>query len=152
MERELNELAMELFKTFARFEYALKATGFHKGDGAAEADWRNFAESVAALLEDPQEERLKEAVTYILEHPPKKQVIADGTLEWDACIPQTDLRSDRILIYVRRERNNLFHGGKFNGHWFEPQRSAELLQHSLTVLDACLRKSNEVGEAYRNGP
>jgi hypothetical protein len=42
-----NSLASEMFFTFARFEYALKAVGFHKGDEAAEPDWRAFAESVS---------------------------------------------------------------------------------------------------------
>ena len=45
-EKNLNCLAGELFTMFARFEYALKAAGFHKGDGAAEPNWRSFAESV----------------------------------------------------------------------------------------------------------
>jgi len=59
------------------------------------------------------------------------------------------MQSDLVLQYVRRVRNNLFHGGKFNGRWFEPERSAELLIHCLTILNACLEVSPEVGEAYR---
>jgi hypothetical protein len=36
MEEGLNHLASEMFRKFARFEYALKATGFHQGrDGPA---------------------------------------------------------------------------------------------------------------------
>ena len=150
MEGELNRLSVDLFRTFARFEYALKAAGFHKDDGTAQANWREFAESVAPLFDDPQDEKFKEAIAYILEHPPNKQVVEDGMLSWDAAPPQTDLQSDRVLIYVRRVRNNLFHGGKFNGRWFEPERSAELLRHSLTVLDACLAGSEQVNEAYHN--
>lgn len=150
MDHELNRLAAKLFTTFARFEYALKAAGFHKGDGAAEANWRAFAESVEAFFDDPQEAALKEAVTYILEHPPNKQMVEGGVLRWEGAAPQTDLQSDRVLIYVRRVRNNLFHGGKFNGRWFEPQRSAELLLHSLTILNACLAASAPVNEAYHS--
>ena len=56
-----------------RFEYSLKAAGFHNGDGPAEANWRRFAEQAAALFDDPQDEALNEAITYILNHPPKKQ-------------------------------------------------------------------------------
>ena len=150
MEHELNRLATDLFRTFARFEYALKAAGFHNGNGGAEANWRDFAVSVSAHFDDPQDEGFKEAIAYILEHPPNKQLVEDGELIWDAVVPQTDLHSDRVLIYVRRVRNNLFHGGKFNGHWFEPQRSAELLRHSLTILNACLAASDRVNEAYHN--
>jgi len=150
METELNRLAAELFRTFARFEYALKAAGFHKGDGAAEANWREFAVSTASLFDNPQDEAFREAIAYILEHPPNKQMVEEGLLTWDASVPQTDLQSDRVLIYVRRVRNNLFHGGKFNGHWFAPQRSADLLRHSLTILNACLVASEPVNEAYHN--
>lgn len=150
MDQELNRLATDLFRTFSRFEYALKAAGFHKGDGTAEANWRAFAESVAALFDDPPDEDFKEAIAYVLEHPPNKQMIEDGVLSWEAATSQTDLRSDRVLIYVRRVRNNLFHGGKFNGRWFEPQRSAELLRHSLAILNACLAASEQVNEAYHN--
>jgi len=150
MEGELNRLATDLFRTFARFEYALKAAGFHTGDGAADANWREFAVSVAPLFDEPQGEDFKEAIAYILEHPPNKQIVENGVLRWHASVPQTDLQSDRVLIYVRRVRNNLFHGSKFNGCWFEPQRSGELLQHSLTILNACLVASEPVNEAYHN--
>jgi len=49
--------------------------------------------------------------------------------------PETDLRSDLVLQYVRRVRNNFFHDGKFSGRWFEPERSTLLLKHSLRTQD-----------------
>ncbi len=150
MHATLDELAAELFRTFARFEYALKAAGFHNGDGNAEPNWRSFAESIPGLFDGPTEAPLKVAVNYILEHPPKKQVIAAGILTWTEAAPQTDLQTDRVLLYVRRVRNNLFHGGKFNGHWFAPQRSEALLRHSLEILHACLRASPNVQQAFGN--
>ncbi|AZN70064.1 hypothetical protein D5400_01155 [Georhizobium profundi] len=150
MHAKLNELASELFRTFARFEYALKAAGFHRGEGAAEPNWRSFAESIPDLFDNISEATLNEAVSYILQHPPKKQVISGGVLDWADGVPQTDLQSDRILIYVRRVRNNLFHGGKFNGHWFAPERSEALLKHSLVILRACLGASPDVRQAYDN--
>jgi len=148
MHEPLEHLAIDMFHTFARFEYSLKAAGFHNGDGPAEANWRKFAEQAAALFDDPQGEALNEAITYILNHPPKKQVVANALIDWSEAAPQTNLRSDLVLIYVRRVRNNLFHGGKFNGRWFEPQRSEELLRHSLTILRACLAASEDVGRAF----
>src|SRR5438105_6143516 len=128
MTGSLDLLAAELFRTFARFEYALKAVGYHMGDGRAAPNWRAFAESIPVAFDDPQDPDLKAAVAYILEHPPRKQVVANGVLAWSGEPPQTDLLSDRILLYVRRVRNNLFHGGKFNGRWFEPQRSKLILR------------------------
>lgn len=148
MEDQLNHSAAEMFRFFARFEYALKAAGFHKGEGNAEADWRAFAASVNGRFEEIVDGPLAEALAYIRDHPPKKQIIRNGLLEWDDGAPTSDLEADRILIYVRRVRNNLFHGGKFNGHWFAPERSANLLRHSMTILHACLDASPAVSEAF----
>lgn len=40
MNEDLDALVYEFFRTFARFEYALKASGFHRPNrNAAEADW-----------------------------------------------------------------------------------------------------------------
>jgi len=148
MTKALDRLAGEMFRTFARFEYALKAAGFHHRDGDAEPNWRSFAESIRGVFDDPQGRDLSEAIRYVLDHPPKKQIIADGTLAWSEAAPNTDLQSDRVLIYVRVCEINLFHGGKFNGRWFEPQRSELLLRHSLTILQACLDASDNVRQAF----
>lgn len=150
MPPQLDDLAIEMFRTFARFEYALKASGFHYGDGAAEPNWRSFAESVPDLFNEPSDPNLRAAVSYVLEQPPKKQIVASGVLAWGHAAPDTDLLSDRVLIYVRRVRNNLFHGGKFNGHWFEPERSELLLRHSLIILQACIAASDDLGQAFHN--
>lgn len=148
MEESLNELAVEMFRTFSRFEYALKATGFH--NGKAEPNWRAFSASINAHLENPNNDALAEAIEYIIEQSPKKQIIENGNLSWSTARPDTNLQADLILLYVRRVRNNLFHGGKFNGRWFAPERSEQLLRHSLTILLSCLEASHEVNEAYHN--
>lgn len=144
----LDELARKLFHVFSRAEYALKASGFNNGDGPAEANWRNFALSVDALIANPTSPELKEAIDFFFNAPPKKQVIIGGVIQWEVSEPQTNSQADKLLVYVRRVRNNLFHGGKFNGHWFEPERSEPLLRHSLTILSACVESVPSVQEAY----
>jgi hypothetical protein len=150
IEDELNELFLKLFKMFARFEYALKAAGYHEGNGEANPNWRKFAESIPDVFDNPSTTELQTAINYLEQHPPKKQVVKDNVLEWKVSVPSTNLKSDLILLYVRRVRNNLFHGGKFNDRWFAPERSQELLCHSLTVLQACLDASPEVKKAYEH--
>jgi hypothetical protein len=54
-DRQLNELAAQFFRVFARAEYALKASGYNDGDGPAAPNWRQFAfgrrsRSLTALL------------------------------------------------------------------------------------------------------
>lgn len=46
----LNRLRSDMFETFACFEYALKAAGFHNGNGPAEPNWFAFAKSPSAML------------------------------------------------------------------------------------------------------
>jgi len=146
--QHLDELAKELFQVFSRTEYALKATGFNNGDGPAEANWRNFALTVEDLIANPTELELKDAIAFLFNAPPKKQMIKGGLIKWEKSKPHTDSRADELLIYVRRVRNNLFHGGKFNGHWFSPGRSEPLLRYSIVILNACVNRTPLVYEAY----
>jgi hypothetical protein len=123
---KLDRLAVQFFKTFARFEYALKAAGYHKGDGNAKPDWDRFAQSIDSCFEQPLSDALAAAVKFLIETPPKRQVLVDGKLEWEEAREEGP-DSRKLSIYIRRVRNNLFHGGKFNGHWFSPERSEPLM-------------------------
>lgn len=144
----LDQLAGDLFQVFSRTEYALKASGFNNGDGPAEPNWRAFALTVEAVIANPPSPELKEAIEFFFYAPPKKQVIVGGVIGWEVSEPPTDSRADMLLLYVRRVRNNLFHGGKFNRHWFEPERSEPLLRHSVTILQACVEAVPVVQAAY----
>lgn len=144
-EQDLDRLAFKFLKEFARIECALKASGFHNGDGDAKANWDTFANSIANNLEN--DSHLSNAIDYMSRNPPKKQVIANGILAWDTASVHPH-KTHELLLCVRRVRNNLFHGGKFNGHWFAPERSRVLIQHSLSILEACLKNSSILATAY----
>lgn len=158
MPENLEDLATDFFKKFACCEFALKDGGFHdKHETDAKSDWKSFARTIEHSLskeelEKPELEELRQAVEYILEHPPKKQVIEDNKLKFRDAKPSTNSRTDLILILVRRVRNNLFHGGKFNSSdWFDPIRSALLIKYSLTILDASFRAApSQVADRYFN--
>lgn len=145
---DLDALAAELFHVFSRTEYALKASGFNNGDGEAKANWQSFAKAVEALIANPPSSDLRAAIDFILSAPPKKQMIIDGVITWQVVEPSTSSQADKLFQYVRRVRNNLFHGGKFNGHWFSPERSAPLLKCSLIVLRAAVEVVPKVRKAY----
>jgi hypothetical protein len=144
----LDQLAIKLFQVFSRTEYALKAARYNNGDGTAVADWRTFALAVEGLIANPTTQELREAIDFFFNAPPKKQVIVGGVIQWEVSEPTTNSQADKLLIYVRRVRNNLFHGGKFNGHWFAPERSEPLLRHSLAILTACVESIPAVRDAY----
>ena len=152
MNGALDDLACEFFRTFARLEYALKATGHYRDHRTyVEPNWTTFArvEPVRRLLDDPGDPGLREAIGYMMTRPPRRQVIANGTLTWREDPPNTLRRPERVLQLVRQVRNNLFHGGKT--HQDDPQRTERLLRHSLTILLACREASPDVAGAYRHG-
>ena len=146
-----DELLLEFFLAFAKFEFALKHAGFFKRPRRidptdppdAQPDWDCFASSIRLVLEDDADPSFRDACQYILAHPPDREVILNGSVVWEAkgLAPHLPL-ADRILICVRRVRNNLFHGAKHSRtHDSDPQRNERLLRCSLTVLTACLRAS-----------
>lgn len=144
----LNELGFKMFQTFARMEYALKAAGYHQGDGDAKANWDRLGQECDDALNSSAKPEVQQAIQYILNNPPRKQIIENGQLVWKDVRAGGQTIGEQLLVYVRRVRNNLFHGGKFNGNWFAPQRSEELLQHSLVILFACMEARNDVGTAF----
>jgi len=145
---DLESLAYNFFREFARYEYCLKATGLREESRAAKASWTKYAAEVADIIEVPRSDSLEQAIAYFTGHPPKRQIIKDGVLDWDEALPDHKSKAELVLLLVCRVRNNLFHGGKFNGRWFEPQRSEELMQHGLTILRECGRSHPKVSEAY----
>ena len=148
-DEKLHELASEFFRDFARMEYALKATSFLNKKGNAEANWSKFSRSVHEALEANTSAEYVEAKAFILKEPPKKQIVENNAIAWSEARPDCPSDTELLLLYVRRVRNNLFHGGKFNGHWFAPERSGPLIEASLVILKACREASSEVNQAYR---
>ncbi len=147
---KLDTLSFDFFKLFSRFEYSLKAAHFHTGEGNANPNWTTFAQDIHVNFQALQDEALVRAKQYILGNPPKKQVIEQGNIAWSGSPPTQVNDTDLLLLYVRRVRNNLFHGGKFNGNWFAPQRSEELLNSSIIVLRHALEMNVNVKQAFEN--
>src|SRR3989338_10049386 len=83
------DLLSEFFLTFAKFEYALKNTGYFVGHPEdplpppAEPDWKRFATSLRDLFDPSKNEELGEACRYLSESPPNKQVIVHGAPAWE---------------------------------------------------------------------
>ena len=149
---QIDKLAFEFFREFARCEYCLKAIGFRKKgpDGRdAKADWTGkFAEEIQSAIEGSTSPEVQAAVAYFLKYPPKKQVIKKDNLDWAKTLPDHKNNTELVLLLVCRVRNNLFHGGKFNARWFAPEQSEELISHGLVVLKACIKSHPEMNEAY----
>jgi hypothetical protein len=148
------DLSVAFFMAFSRFEFALKQSGAFaqpRGrNGDAEADWDGFAASIAPHFVLPDPSALKEAVDYILGDPPKVQVLdAANNLSWQ---PRLVVGSNvqQLNIYIRRMRNNLFHGGKFQGKMIpDVSRNHRLLSSAIIVLDEWLQLSPQVLHCFQ---
>lgn len=149
-EDKLKELSIEFFILFSRAEYSLKAAGFFSGNAKASADWQKFSltDEVQDILSYKEGKSLTLIIKEFLTSPPRKQVVVNSKLEWSDIASVGVCEAHMIILYINRVRNNLFHGGKFNGHWFEPERSELLLGHSLIILKAMLKALPSVNEAY----
>lgn len=148
------ELASEVFIEFARFEYCLKMSGFLRSlDGNAEPDWDTFSncDEIKKLFKEIKNGSATACnkMHYILTEPPKKQIVKGGILEWEQA-PEIS-NSQEYFAAVRRVRNNLFHGGKFNGVFFEPERSANLLEAVMCSLRTARKRHPGIMKAYNQG-
>mgnify|MGYP007060064465 CR=1 FL=1 len=145
---ELDKLSYRFFKLFAQYEYALKAMGYGRAGkaDAAEPDRDRFANEIGVALLQSQDQAVIDARTYLLEEPPKRQVWINGSVEW-ADVANVERSVQILFAHIRRVRNNLYHGGKFNGRWIDPDRSEELLSKSLILLQHLLSTDQNLREA-----
>jgi hypothetical protein len=150
-------LLLKFFLTFSRFEFALKNSGFYVKRRKtplpyeARPDWDSFAQRLKDVFHTDATPRLRDACDHLLYNPPWREgVVSENTLGWDTTAEDERLSEiERLLLYVRRVRNNLFHGGKFSPQpELETVRNAALLEDSLVILQECLRLTEEVRREY----
>jgi hypothetical protein len=70
---------------------------------------------------------------YILENPPMRQVVENGQIVWQE-VSSSEKSVKALFGHIRRIRNNLHHGAKFNATWFAPARSQKLISNALEIL------------------
>lgn len=145
-------LILRFLATFARFEYALKRTGYIvPNQNECKPHWTGFASKCDVAFQSVDVEGLPLAKVYLEELPPEILKVVDGIPTWSAGptpYPRGSLKYHSIM--VRRVRNNLFHGektsvfidaaGKSSGARVikEPSRNEALLSYSLVILEAFL--------------
>ena len=143
----LDTLAFEFFREFARCECCMKVVGFRMTSRKAQPDWDKFAKALDPVL-DRAKPKVAPAIKYFFEHPPKQQIVENGKLTWDKDEPDGGRSTKRLLELLRRVRNNLFHGGKFTDCYLEPERDIQLLEHGLVLLQVCIASEPSVRDAY----
>jgi len=136
MEGKIDKLAFRFFKLFARYESTLKERGYFKEQsGKIIVDWDRFANEVVGPNFFNDLDGKAESAKYILENPPMKQKVnSQGKIEWVE-VSNNDCSVQALFGHLRRIRNNLFHGAKFNETYFRPKRSEILLRKGLDILE-----------------
>ena len=141
-----DNVAFLFFSVFARFEYALKASGMYRSSrNYVEPDWEAFKVWADGNLTVATGSEAEHAVQRLLRQPPRIQT---GPTTWKnrplgGATPQS-----QAIEAARRVRNNLFHGGKH----LPPSatgRDAALLEDSLTLLAECISAHPDVGLNFR---
>ena len=144
-------LIVEFFVTFSRFECALKASNFAIGDNEqVKPNWDAFVATIRPVFDQNRTEELKGAFDYILQHPPRIQCLYENQTPWrDRVFQQNEPAINKVALSIRDVRNNLFHGGKFHGH-FQPDvsRNYLLLKKAIVILDEWLLISDPVRQHY----
>lgn len=138
--------AILFFIFFSRFEYALKRAGYTTGE--AQPDWDKYAKEHIKMTERPSDP-FKSAMEFLKNAPPKKQVVKNNKLDWEPDNYTDVFNLERILVLVRRIRNNLFHGGKWPGGLKDDDsRNADLIDAGLKVLQACLELDRKLQKTF----
>lgn len=146
------DLLFNFFLNFSKFEFALKTSRFAAGnEKKVSPDWDRFAASLKNIFDKTQNETLTNAINYFLNNPPCKQVLIKDVMSWNASVPNNGISEiETVLLLIRRVRNNLFHGGKFNSDIHKDKgRTITLLKSSLVILNACLPLAPEVENNYK---
>lgn len=142
---------LDFFVLFSRMEYALKSCGYVSNLNGASPDWDKFANQYSKQFESDLilEELvdLAKAHGYLFAEPPRKQCLGENNiLEWKRDEQWNSQGLKETLLLIRRIRNNLFHGGKYEG--YVPVRDNTLICHATTILRRCLEYSHDVLERY----
>lgn len=128
----LPERSDELFRIFARFEFALKMAGYCElRREAVILNWDRFANSNAISKKFYDYVCQTGICPTMLNSPPKSETIAAGV--WGFSDEVLKPSSPQELFgALRRVRNNLFHGGKYFDD--DHDRNAMLVSEAISVL------------------
>ena len=141
-------LAFQIFSAFARFEYALKASGMCRANrrfGYAEPNWEKFIAWADVNMTITAGSEVGNAIKFLEQYPPRVQI---GPTTWEERPLRGATEAARGIEAARRVRNNLFHGGK---HLPQPVpgRDLALVEAALVLLAECVAAHADIGNCFR---
>jgi hypothetical protein len=132
-DEEFDKLICSFVKLFAMYEYKIKDLTYWTANNentTFKIDWDKFVNE-KIFLNDQEKEDIK--TLYITNHPPMKQVVKDDELQWKS-VSSRDKSKIALFGHIRRVRNNLYHGGKFDDSWEHRKRNIKLISDAVNIL------------------
>jgi hypothetical protein len=146
------KLISDFFITFSRFECALKLsiTFANTRNNKVEASWDKFLSTIRVSFNKRKTKELETAVDYVLQKPPKVQTLFEEQITWTERTFVEDVPEiNRLGLHIRDVRNNLFHGGKFDGRFIpEVSRNYVLLKSAILILAEWLESEENVKKNF----
>ncbi len=149
----VDPIVIQFFVAFSRFEYALKRSRYVSGQGGyAKPMWNMFAASIEDQFDRHKSGELSEAIDFLTDHPPKKQVVRGAQLDWVDSEQGNMALTEWVSKLIRVVRNNLFHGEKMRlVMGMNPERGRNLVRSSLVVLLYWLDLDDELKRIFYAG-
>jgi len=148
---------------FSAFECALKRAGFvkqpkskkeqdeyHRNKFIAQPDWKTFSNKHSNYFDPNKSQELKDAWDYFVHAPPRKQILKDNSLDWSE--PYAYVDTENILVWLLNSvktgsQQSLSRRQISIVDMEEPARNAELLHHSIVILNSCLLLNKDVNSS-----
>ena len=131
-----------------RFEYALKKNEYYIANNKNIIVETNFDKFTKQFKNTSLPPHLKDFLSYLDENPVGK-LMATGEYMRKKETAKSDLT--RLVSYLRRIRNNLFHGTKHPnlGKYEEGSRGATLINLGIQAIDFLVTIDNKIETTYR---
>lgn len=150
---EIRNLVYEFLISFSTFEYSLKNNEYLESSRDAKPNWTKFINDIEDLLPQTlnsiENDKVKESIEYLVNFPPMKQINIRGKLRYqpEASMDENNIEWQKIVVYLRRIRNNLFHGEK---EPFKNERDVILIRNALILLPFFAQKKGKINSSYES--
>lgn len=128
-------LIFTFIKRFIGLEVKLKRLGYFKKSikkKNVEVDWTSFESDYREIILNLANKQ-DDSTRYIIENPPKKMCVKNNVITFDRSVTEDHVKE--LMISLRAIRNNLFHGGKFDGEELSgSERNIKLLKSAISVI------------------
>ncbi len=145
---DIKQNVIEFFVKFSRFEYALRSNEYCKIKGTNIIDKTDFIRFANQYKNISLPEELLNFVKYLDDNPVGKLTSNNSYIK-NKETSKSELY--RLVMYLIRIRNNLFHGIKYPNleQYEEESRGTKLINWGIKAIDFLVTIDNKIETTYR---